>query len=117
MAVDRCPRIVRPVASPQLQQLVEASKKSRDVFFIKFASAFCGACQESKKALDAAMKTSRGCHNVVELDSDINASTADSFGVKALPTLVAVKHGQVIGKMEGARDPAAYVKFFEKHSS
>jgi thioredoxin-like negative regulator of GroEL len=111
-----CSRVVRPVAAPQLQQMVEASKAHpKEVLFVKFASAFCSACQESRKAIDAALKSTDGCVNVVELDSDVASTTADSFGVKELPTLVAMKGGKVVGKMIGASEPQAYVRFFHKH--
>jgi thioredoxin-like negative regulator of GroEL len=117
MAGSYCPRVVRPVAAPQLRQLVEQSKANPTAtFFVKFASAFCGACKESKPAIDAALRMSQKCHNVVEIDSDVNDSVADQHGVKALPTMVAMRGGKVVAKMEGAQDPQKYLRFFTQHS-
>jgi len=113
-----CARIVRPIAAPQLKQLVDQSKANPNAtLFVKFASAFCGACKASKPAIDQALRMSQKCHNVVELDSDVADATADGFGVKALPTMIAMKGGRVVGKMEGSHEPAAYQRFFAKHSS
>lgn len=111
-----CSRVVRPVASGQLSQLVAASRGSGQTLFVKFASAFCAACQESRKAMDAAMQKTQKCLNVVELDSDVADSTADQFKVKALPTLVAIRNGEVVGKVEGVQESVGYQRFFEKHS-
>lgn len=113
MGASFCPRIVRPVAAPQLKQLVAAARNR--TLFVKFASAFCSACTESRAAIDTALKRSASCLDVVELDSDVADSTADGFGVKALPTLVAIRDGKVLGKMEGAQAPEAYARFFAKH--
>lgn len=110
-----CSRVVRPVAARQLNQLVEASKGTNETLFVKFASAFCGACQQSRVAIDAALQRTQKCINIVELDSDIADAAADGFGVKDLPTLVAIKGGKVVGKVAGLQEPQGYQKFFDKH--
>jgi len=118
MAANHCARIVRPIAAPQLKQLVDQSRAHpNETLFVKFASAFCGACKASKPAIDQALRMSQKCHNVVELDSDVADATADGFNVKALPTMIAMKGGRVVGKMEGSQEPAAYQRFFAKHST
>jgi thioredoxin-like negative regulator of GroEL len=119
MATNRfCSRMVRPVAAPQLRQMVEASKANpKATLFVKFASAFCSACQESRKSIDTALKATDKCLDIVELDADVADTTADSFGVKEMPTLVAMKGGKVVGKMIGASEPQAYVRFFHKHTN
>lgn len=117
MGSSYCPRVVRPVAALQLRQLVEQSKANPAMtLFVKFASAFCGACKQSRPAIDQALRMSQQCHNVVELDSDVADSTADQFGVKALPTMVAMKGGKVVAKMEGSQEAQKYLRFFTQHS-
>ena len=111
-----CPRVVKPVAAGQLSALV-GSAKPGETLFVKFASAFCGACQASRHSIDTALKQSKDCVNVVELDSDVADVVADSYGVKNLPTMVAVREGKVVGRMEGSGEPAAYLKFFAKFAS
>lgn len=112
-----CSRVVRPVAAPQLKQMVEMSKANPSAtLFVKFASAFCSACQESRKAIDTALKATDKCLDVVELDSDNAGPTADGFGVKSLPTLIAMKGGKVVGRIEHAAEPQAYIRFFQKHA-
>jgi|GEM_PF-313725 len=118
MASNHCSRVVIPVAAPQLQQLVEQSRANpTQTLFVKFASAFCGACKASRPAIDAALRSSQRCIKVVELDSDVNDSAADRFGVRSLPTMVAFRGGKVVGKVEGAQDPQGYIKFFHKHTT
>jgi thioredoxin-like negative regulator of GroEL len=117
MAANYCTRVVRPVAAPQLKQLVEQSRANpAATVFIKFASAFCGACKASKPAIDQAMRASQKCLDVVEIDSDVADSVADGFGVKALPTMVAMRGGKVVGRMEGSAEASGYTRFFAKHS-
>jgi thioredoxin-like negative regulator of GroEL len=118
MAVNHCTRVVRPVAASQLRQLIEKSRGNPNAtLFIKFASAFCGACKESRIAIDQALKSSNRCLDVVELDSDVADGMADGFNVKSLPTMVAVRNGTVVGKVEGAQQAAGYMKFFQKHTT
>lgn len=112
-----CARVVKPVAAPQLRQLVEQSRSNPAMtLFVKFASAFCGACKQSRVAIDQALRAAPRCLDVVELDSDVADSTADGFGVKALPTMVAVRGGKVVGRMEGAQEAQGYLRFFQKHT-
>ena len=54
--------------------------------------------------------------DVVEIDSDVADAAADGFGVKALPTMVAMRGGKVVGKVEGAQEASGYLRFFAKHA-
>ena len=111
-----CARVVRPIAASQLNSVIAASHGSHETVFVKFASAFCDACKQSRIAIDMALKRTQKCVNIVELDSDIADATADGFHVKALPTVIAIKDGKVVGKVEAALEAAGYQKFFEKHT-
>jgi thioredoxin-like negative regulator of GroEL len=109
-----CARFVRTIAGQQLGKIVEGTKDGRTVF-VKFASAFCGACQESKKSIAEAL--TKTCADVVELDADVAPSVADANKVSDLPTLIAFRNGKAVGRLKGAEAPEKYVAFFEKHGS
>lgn len=110
--VKSCPRFVKPIAGAQINKVVAGTQDGSTVF-VKFASQFCGACQESKKSIAEAM--SKTCANVVELDADVAVDVADRNGVEAMPTIIAFRGGKAVGRLEGAESPEKYVRFFEKH--
>jgi thioredoxin-like negative regulator of GroEL len=107
-----CTRFVRPIAGMQLPKVVEQTKDGRTVF-VKFASQFCGACQESKAAISEAL--GQTCAEVMELDADVAGNVADAHKVENLPTVIAFRNGKAVARLDGAETPAKYKAFFEKH--
>ena len=107
-----CPRQPRIIAGRQLDKVVEGTKSGETVF-VKFASAFCGACQESKKSIAEAL--SHTCADVVELDADVAGDTADAHHVENMPTLIAFRGGKAVARLEGAETPEKYKQFFDRY--
>jgi thioredoxin 1 len=107
-----CPRFVKVIAGRQLDKVVAETKDGQTVF-VKFASQFCGACQESKKSIAEAL--TKTCADVRELDADVAGDTADAYKVENMPTVIAFRNGKQVARLEGAETPEKYQKFFEKH--
>lgn len=113
MGKDFCRRTVGIIAGQQLNGLIEQTKGGKTKF-VKFASAFCGACQESKKSIAEAL--SNTCADVVELDADVAGNVADAHHVESMPTVIAFRNGKEVGRLDKAETPAKYKAFFEKHT-
>jgi len=108
-----CHRSVRPIAGMQVNKVVDSTKDGHTVF-MKFASQFCGACQESKAAISEAL--TKTCAEVVEVDADVAMDVADAHKVENMPTVIAFRGGKAVGRLEGAETPEKYKAFFQKHS-
>lgn len=110
---DFCKRTVGLIVGRQLDSVIAQSKGGKTKF-VKFASAFCGACQESKKSIAEAL--SQTCADVVELDADVAGEVADAHRVESMPTVIAFRNGVEVGRLNKAETPARYKAFFEKHT-
>ena len=110
---DFCRRTVGLIVGRQLDSVIAQSKGGKTKF-VKFGSAFCGACQESKKSIAEAL--SQTCADVVELDADVAGDVADAHRVESMPTVIAFRNGVEVGRLTKAETPARYKAFFEKHA-
>ena len=81
---------------------------------IKFEADWCGACKQMKPAFAAVAKSSGGvAFETVNVDRQ--AALAERYGVKLLPTVVAVKNGKEVGRFTGYRNEAKLKAFVKKH--
>ena len=51
---------------------------------------------------------------IAKLDVDANPAVAGRFGIRAIPTVLAFRNGQVVGQLQGARPRADFEAFVEK---
>jgi thioredoxin 1 len=65
--------------------------------------------------LEGAAKQLLNKARVFKLDSDENAKWAGRYQVQGLPTLLLIKNGIVVDRLEGAHMMDSIVEFVQKH--
>lgn len=77
------------------------SVTSSDLVLVDFWAKWCGPCRMQAPILEEFDKQMEGRVKVCKLDVDEVPSVAQRFGVMSIPTLIAFKDGQQIGREVG----------------
>lgn len=77
--------------------------KSGKIVVVHFCSASVSACRMLAPTLEELAGEYAGRITFVRIDVDANQQTPALYGVKALPTLMAFKSGQIAGQILGLR--------------
>lgn len=80
---------------------------------IIFSATWCAPCKqlEAQTLKDAKVIESLANYNVHHVDIDADKKTAASYLVRAVPTYIVVKEGDVIKRGEGFREPNEFLKW------
>ena len=76
-------------------------------------AAWCGPCRTVAPIVEQLAEEYAGRLKVGKLDVDAEPELASAFGVQSIPTIVLIKHGQVVSGTVGARPKAALVADLE----
>lgn len=79
---------------------------------IDFFATWCGPCKMVSPVVDQ-IAAERPDIKVCKLDVDKNLDLARNFQVMSVPTLVAMKNGEIINKTVGAMPKAVILKMFD----
>lgn len=69
---------------------------------VDFWATWCQPCRALAPTLDELATSYQGKVKVAKLDVDVNNSTAEKYGIRALPTLLLFKDGKVIDQIVGS---------------
>src|SRR6267378_3257285 len=78
---------------------------------VDFYADWCGPCKIMAPLLDDVAHRRAGELLVVKLDTDKNPLTGQRFGIRGIPTLIAFRKGQEVGRRVGAVPPAELEAF------
>ena len=78
---------------------------------VDFYADWCGPCKIMAPLLDDVAHRRAGELLVVKLDTDRNPLTGQRFGIRGIPTLIAFRKGQEVGRRVGAVPPAELEAF------
>lgn len=84
------------------------------VALIDFWAPWCGPCRMQGPIIDQVAEKVAGKATVAKLNVDESPSTAASFGVSSIPTLVLLKDGQAVQQFVGVRAEAELVQAIEE---
>lgn len=76
--------------------------KSKEPVLVDFFAEWCGPCKAMAPALDQVATEMKGKVKVVKLDVDQNPNVTMKYGIRAMPTLMIFKNGEVAGQHVGA---------------
>jgi thioredoxin 1 len=76
--------------------------KSKEPVLVDFFAEWCGPCKAMAPALDQVAAEMKGKLKVVKIDVDQNPGVTAKYGIRAMPTLLVFKGGQVVGQNVGA---------------
>jgi len=89
------------------KEVIESDKP----VLIDFFATWCGPCKMVSPVVDE-IANERPDIKVCKLDVDRNLDLARTFQVMSVPTLVAMKNGEIINKIVGAMPKAQILKMF-----
>jgi thioredoxin 2 len=78
---------------------------------VDFYADWCGPCKIMAPLLDDVARRRAGQMLVVKLDTDRNPVTGQRLGIRGIPTLIAFRRGQEVGRRVGAVPPAELEAF------
>lgn len=90
------------------KEVIESDKP----VLIDFFATWCGPCKMVSPVVDE-IANERSDIKVCKLDVDKNLDLARTFQVMSVPTLVAIKNGEIINKIVGAMPKAQILKMFD----
>ena len=99
--------MVKKINSSEFEQV-----KNNKAIIVDFSAEWCGPCKMVSPVVDQ-IAAERPDIKVCKLDVDKNLDLARSFQVMSVPTLVAMKNGEIINKTVGAMPKAVILKMFD----
>lgn len=81
---------------------------------VDFWAEWCAPCRAIGPIIQELAGTYEGKIKVVKMNVDENPATPAKYGVRAIPTVLAIKDGQVVEQVTGARPKSAFAEMAEK---
>jgi len=82
--------------------------KSDQPVIIDFWAEWCAPCRQISPIIKELASEYGDQVKIVKMDIDSNQGTPGQYGVRAIPTILAFKDGQVVQQLQGARPKADF---------
>ncbi|MEM7697841.1 MAG: thioredoxin family protein [Verrucomicrobiota bacterium] len=86
-----------------------------DLQIIKFEADWCSHCARLKPVFAKVSEAYSSDASFRSVDIDTNTSLANRYSVAAVPTIIAVKDGRVVGRLTGYQSEGKLKSFIRKH--
>lgn len=87
------------IVEKETSNVIEKEKSS--VVVIDFMAEWCGPCKMQDPIIEEMKKKFEGNVEFIKIDVDENGTLADKYNVRAVPTLIIEKDGNVFEKFVG----------------
>jgi len=81
---------------------------------VDFWAEWCAPCRQIAPIIKDLASNYDGRIKIVKVNVDDSHQTAEAYGVRSIPAILAFKDGQVVEQMIGARPKASFVELAEK---
>jgi len=105
---------VRVVSDSSFEKDVLQSEKP---VLVDFWAEWCGPCRMLAPTVEAVAEQYRETADVVKLNVDENPSTAGTYGIKGIPTLILFREGKEVERVVGAISKESISRIIEKYIS
>jgi len=96
------------------QDFDNSVKESTTPVLVDFWGDHCPACRQISPILQGLAGEYAGRVAIVKMHAAENPATSTKLGVRAMPTILAFKHGRVVGQLVGARPKSAFTELIER---
>jgi len=86
------------------QEVLQSDKPA----IIDFWAEWCAPCRQIAPIVKELAQQYGDDVKIVKMDIDAHPQTPGKYGVRAIPTVLAFKGGQVVGQLQGARPKADF---------
>jgi thioredoxin 1 len=105
---------VREVSDSSFEKQVLQSDKP---VLVDFWAEWCGPCRMLTPTIEAVAEQYAASADVVKLNVDSNPSTAGTYGIKGIPTLILFRGGKEVERVVGAISKDSIARIIEKYTS
>ncbi len=106
------------MASDKVQQVSDADfdsiVSSETPTLVDFWAPWCGPCKAIGPVVEDLAEEYEGKVNITKMNVDDNPATPGKFGIRAIPTLILFKGGEVVDQITGAVGKAQLVDLINK---
>ncbi|GAA5879660.1 hypothetical protein JCM8547_003734 [Rhodosporidiobolus lusitaniae] len=95
------------------EQFEAQAIKGDKVTVVDFYADWCGPCRFLSPVLEKVVSEESGA-DLMTIDTDAQTELAQKYRITSLPTVLAFKNGQILGKFIGAQPESGVKNFLEK---